>query len=366
MRARGPRRLGRLLPDDPAEVGRYRLVGRIGTGGMGTVYAGTAEGVEGYLAVKVIHAVHAANPEFRRRFAREARLMVRVDSPCVPRFIHADVEADRPWLVTEFVPGPTLRHHVERYAPLRGGMLLGLAAGAAEALRAVHAAGIVHRDLKPSNVILAPGGPKVLDFGIAQADDDPTLHLRLRRMRRRVRALGIANPPSTPMRPGGPDAPAGGGRSLLGTPGWISPEQYRGRPVTERSDVFLWGALVAFAAARHDPFGHGTPNELAHRVLTEEPDLDGLPPELERLVLAAMAKRPADRPTPSELLREVLSLAGPPPAPGTGERHLVQALLENEWTGVSDRLPGPPRGPLLGGLLRRTGGPGERRGPGVL
>ncbi len=325
-------------------MGPYRLIGRIGSGGMGTVYAGVADGIDGYLAVKVIHGEHAANPEFRRKFAREARLMVRVDSLCVPRFIHADVEAERPWLVTEFVAGPTLRHHVERFAPLRGGMLLGLAAGTVEALRAIHFAGIVHRDLKPSNVILSTTGPKVLDFGIAQAEEDPTLYLRLRRMHQQARARGVT-PPPRPMRPGRSPA-AALRRSLAGTPGWISPEQYRGQPVTERSDVFLWGALVAFAAARHDPFGHGSPQELAHRVVHEEPDLDGLPPGLERLVLAAMAKNPADRPTPGELLREVLSLAGPVSAPGAGERQRVRELLEREWTGVSVRLPKPPRRPL--------------------
>ncbi|GLU47709.1 serine/threonine-protein kinase [Nocardiopsis ansamitocini] len=342
MKARGPRRLGRLHAEDPAEIGGYRLIGRVGTGGMGTVYAGAGSGIDGYLAIKVIHPEHAVDPEFRQRFAREARLMVRVDSTCVPRFIHADVEAGQPWLVTEFVAGPTLRHHVERFAPLRRGMLLGLAAGAAEALRAIHTAGIVHRDLKPSNVILAPGGPKILDFGIAQAEEDATLHLRLRRMRRRARALGITNPPDTPMRPGGPDSAAPRRRSQLGTPGWISPEQYRGLPVTERSDVFLWGALVAFAAARHDPFGHGTPKELAARVLNEEPDLSGLPSRLEQLVLAAMAKKPADRPTPGELLAAVLPMAGPPPSPDATERTRVRALLDAEWTGVYARLPKPP------------------------
>lgn len=331
-------------------MGPYRLIGRIGSGGMGTVYAGVAEGIEGYLAVKVIHREHAANPEFRRNFAREARLMVRVDSPCVPRFVHADVEAEQPWLVTEFVAGPTLRHHVERFSALRGGMLLGLAAGTVEALCAIHSAGIVHRDLKPSNVILAATGPKVVDFGIAQADEDPTLHLRLRRMYRRARERGVS-PPRRPLRPGRPAA-ARNRRSLVGTPGWISPEQYRGQPVTERSDVFLWGALVAFAAARHDPFGHGSPQELAHRVVAEEPDLDGLPPGLERLVLAAMAKNPADRPLPGELLDEVLALAGAEAAPGATRRQRVRELLAREWTGVSVRPPKPPRPPLLGWLRR--------------
>ncbi|HLU98403.1 MAG TPA: serine/threonine-protein kinase [Thermobifida alba] len=345
MRARGPRRLGRLRPEDPAALGPYRLVGRIGSGGMGTVYAGVADGIDGYLAVKVVHGEYAADPGFRRTFAREARLLVRVDSPCVARFVHADVEAERPWLVTEFVAGPTLRHHVERFSALRGGMLLGLAAGTAEALCAVHSAGIVHRDFKPSNVILSATGPKVLDFGIAQADEDPTLPLRLRRAYRRARERGV-DPPRRPLRPGGPDAAARTRRPLVGTPGWISPEQYRGQPVTERSDVFLWGALVGFAAARRDPFGHGSPRELARRVVAESPDLAGLPPGLARLVSAALAKDPADRPRPPELLAEVLSLAGRAPEPGASGRQRVRELLAQEWTGVSARPPRPPRRPL--------------------
>ncbi|RCV51956.1 serine/threonine-protein kinase [Marinitenerispora sediminis] len=352
MIARGRRRLARLRPEDPRTVGPYQIVGRVGSGGMGTVYAGTTPELSGYLAVKVVHEAHAVDPGFRRRFAREARLMVRVDSPCVPRFVRADVEAPVPWLATEFVPGPTLRHHVERRAPLRGGMLLGLAAGVAEALRSMHAAGIVHRDLKPSNVVLAPGGPKVLDFGIAHAAEDPTLWLRLRRMRRRVRDLRLPVPAALPPRPGPAPAPAGTGRpDLVGTPGWISPEQYRGRPVTARSDVFLWGALVGFAAARHDPFGHGHPAVLARRVLREDPDLAGLPAGLEELVLAAMAKDPEDRPSSTELLRRVLDLAEPA-GRGDGadegdgrprtDRQRVRSLLAREWTRVSARPPKPP------------------------
>ncbi|MFC7329851.1 serine/threonine-protein kinase [Marinactinospora rubrisoli] len=366
MIARGRRRLARLRPEDPREVGPYRIVGRVGSGGMGTVYAGTTPELSGYLAVKVVHAAHAVDPAFRRRFAREARLMVRVDSSCVPRFLRADVEAPLPWLATEFVPGPTLRHHVERHAPLRGGMLLGLAAGVAEALRAMHSVGIVHRDLKPSNVVLAPTGPKVLDFGIAHAAEDPTLWLRLRRMRRRVRDLRLPVPSALPPRPGRTRDSTGAGRpDLVGTPGWISPEQYRGRPVTDRSDVFLWGALVAFAAARHDPFGHGHPKVLARRVLLEEPDLAGLPPGLEELVLAAMAKDPAGRPDSTELLRRVLALAEPllpgDAAPRT-DRQRVRALLAREWTRVAAR---PPKPPLALPAWLPGGGPGRgtRRPP---
>ncbi|PSK92372.1 serine/threonine protein kinase [Murinocardiopsis flavida] len=338
MIARGRRRLDRLRPGDPEEVGPCRIVGRVGTGGMGTVFAGTMGGRAGYLAVKVIHPEYAADPGFRRRFAREARLLVRVNSRCVPRFVRADVEAERPWLVTEYVPGPTLRRQVERFGALRGGMLLGLAAGAAEALRAVHGAGIVHRDLKPGNVVMAPGGPKVLDFGIAHAPEDATRWLRLRRGRGRVRALGLADSPAL-TEPLGAFVPTGRRRGdRVGTPGWISPEQYRGGPATPRSDVFLWGALVAFAAGRKDPFGHGSPREMAFRVLREEPDLEGLPDGLAALVGAAMAKRPEDRPEPAALLSTTLGLAGADD---------VRGLLADVWTRVSAPPPRPPRRPLL-------------------
>ncbi|MDA0567294.1 serine/threonine protein kinase [Streptomonospora sp. S1-112] len=342
MKARGIRRLHRLLPDDPTHVGGYELVGRIGSGGMGTVYAATIPGVRGYLAVKVITEEHATTPEFRRQFAHEARLLARVNSPCVARFVQADVEAPLPWLATEYVPGPTVRHHVERHGPLRGGMLWGLAAGAAEALRAVHSVGIVHRDLKPSNVVIAPSGPKILDFGIARptTPEDPTRWMRVRRFRRRVRTLRLPEPADLPDDPEVSAVPA----DRVGTPGWISPEQYRGQPATDRSDVFLWGCLVAFAAAAHDPFGHGHPKEMARRVLREEPDLDRLPPRLEPLVLAAMSKDPANRPTATDLLTESLAAAGHPGPPHTPA---LRALLTTKWTEVAVRLPDPPRQPVL-------------------
>jgi serine/threonine protein kinase len=310
---------------------------------MGTVYAGVADGVDGYLAVKVVHAEHAGDPAFRRRFAHEARLLARVNSGCVARFVRADVEAEVPWLVTEYVPGPTVRHHVERHGPLRGGMLNGLAVGAAEALRAIHTAGVVHRDLKPSNVVISPVGPKVLDFGIARptGGDDPTRWMRVRRFRRRLRTLRISADPA----PAG-DGTAHGPADGVGTPGWISPEQYRREPVTDRSDVFLWGCLVAFAAAAHDPFGHGHPRELARRVLAEEPDLDRLSPALEAQVHAAMAKSPGDRPDSTELLDRALAVAGRGPEPGGGRVDrgaAVRALLAEEWTQVAVRLPRPAR-----------------------
>ncbi|MEU3016234.1 MULTISPECIES: serine/threonine-protein kinase [unclassified Nocardiopsis] len=354
MKARGVRRLAPLEPGDPSEVGGHRVRGRVGAGGMGTVYAVDSPGGRGYLAVKVAHPGLVRDHRVRERFAHEARLLARVDSHCVARFVSADVEADPPWLITEYAPGPTLRHQVERFGRLRGGMLLGLAAGVAEALRAVHAAGVVHRDLKPGNVVVSVAGPKLLDFGIAHAaeEPDPTKWRRLRRMRRAFRTLGLPSPEAL--------ADARVARSLdrRGTPGWISPEQYRRQPTTHASDVFLWGATVAFAAAGHDPFGTAPPREMARRVTSEEPDLRYLPPGLEKLVVAAMSVEPADRPGSGELLRAVLALEGPeggvrtPPEAGEGG---VRGLLERHWTRVAVRPPLPPR--EGGGLLGRLPSP---------
>ncbi|MBR8744177.1 serine/threonine-protein kinase [Nocardiopsis sp. MG754419] len=349
MKARGVRRLAPLDPGDPEAIGGHRLRGRVGSGGMGTVYAADSPGAGGYLAVKVVHPDRAWDPRFRERFAHEARLLAKVNSPSVARFVRADVGADLPWMITEYVPGPTLRHHVERFGRLRGGMLLGVAVGVAEALRAIHAAGVVHRDLKPSNVVLSAQGPKLLDFGIAHAveDPDPTKWLRLRRMRRAYRDLRLPSPHTLP------DERLADRRDRLGTPGWISPEQYHREPTTQRSDVFLWGAAVAFASVAHDPFGTAAAKEMARRVMFEEPDLQHLPPGLERLVVAAMSKSPDDRPDAAELLRACLALEGPEggvrvpvegvDGDGTGAR-AVRGLLERQWTKVAVRPPRPPRG----------------------
>ncbi|MDT0331669.1 serine/threonine-protein kinase [Nocardiopsis lambiniae] len=338
MKARGIRRLHPLEPGDPREVGGHRVVGRIGSGGMGTVYAADSPGVHGYLAVKVIHAEQASDHRFRDRFALEARLLSRVNSPSVARFVRADVQAELPWMITEYVPGPTLRHHVERYGRLKKGMLLGLAAGTAEALRAIHAAGVVHRDLKPSNVVLSDKGPKLVDFGIAHPveDPDPTKWIRLRRMRRAYRDLKLPSPETLP------DERITAWVDKLGTPGWISPEQYSRQPTTQRSDVFLWGATVAFAALGHDPFGRADAKEMARRVLFEEPDLEYLPPGLKRVVVAATAKDPDERPDAAELLSEVLALEEGVDTPGTGAA-AVRGLLGRRWTEVAVRAPAPPR-----------------------
>ena len=202
-----------LQQTDPAWVGRYRLVARLGAGGMGVVYL--AETWDGQpVAVKVLRPELADNPEFRTRFGREVAALTRVQGVCTVRVIEADTEAPKPFLVTEYADGPSLSEYVDAHGPLDPGMLYGLATGLAEALAAIHAAGIVHRDLKPSNVLLTAGGPKVIDFGIAQALDTTSMT-----------RTGIT----------------------VGSAGFMAPEQIMGRAGTA-ADVFTWAVTVTFAA----------------------------------------------------------------------------------------------------------------------
>ncbi|SIO87058.1 serine/threonine-protein kinase [Nocardiopsis sp. JB363] len=306
-----------LKPRDPADIGGYRTVGRLGAGGMGAVYAARSPAGE-LVAVKLVHGDLAADPDFRARFRREADLVGRVVGPCVPRFLAQDTDADQPWLVTEYVSGPTLRQHVREHGPLSGAPLHAFATGIAEALRAIHAAGIVHRDLKPGNVILAPDGPKVLDFGIARAIDETAI------------------------------TSTGG---LFGTPGWVAPELLRGSPPSVAADVFAWGGLVAYAATGRSPFGTGSAETMAVRVLDGEPDLAGVPEALMPLVRAATGQDPNRRPTVEQALAELLcadqaTVVGP----GPEATELVTRVLREGW-----EAPPPP--------TVFTGDPAPRRRP---
>ncbi|MEH0449824.1 MULTISPECIES: serine/threonine protein kinase [unclassified Streptomyces] len=260
-------RIQSLQQGDPRRIGPYRVVGRLGSGGMGTVYAALSAAGE-RLAVKVVHPAQAAADEFRARFRREVQLSRRVTGPCLVPVLDADPDARAPWLASAFIPGPTLGQYVAASGPLAGARLHAVAAGTAAALSAVHEAGVVHRDVKPQNVILAPSGPMVLDFGIAHAMDGTS-----------VTRTGV----------------------MTGTPGWISPEHYRTGTVGPEGDVFAWGALVAYAATGRLPFGSGAADAVAFRVLSAEPDLNGMGDDLRQLVERALSKEPSGRPTASEL-----------------------------------------------------------------
>lgn len=296
-------------------MGPFRLVGRIGSGGMGSVFAARPPEeppANRYLAIKLVHSAYAADPDFRARFAREVDLVRRVTGPCVPAFLGADPNAETPWLATEFVTGEPLNRHLKDNGPLAEPMLSAFAIGIAEALRAIHATGIVHRDLKPGNVILAPDGPKVLDFGIARAVDETAL-----------------------TRTGG----------VVGTPGWIAPEQLQSSEPGPPADMFAWGCLVAQAARDEHPFGSGAGNTLTYRVLREEPDLTGVPDQLLPLVTGALAKEPAQRPTAEQAVGTISGQFGAPPPQPEQEPATVGRLLHHQWHGIPERTPTPPPRP---------------------
>jgi serine/threonine protein kinase len=265
-----------LRPHDPDRVGRYRLAGRLGAGGMGVVYAGSA--ADGRrVAIKVVRPELAHDPAFRDRFSREVSLLDRVRGRCVARVVDADPGGALPWFATEYLPGPTLDRRIDRHGPMSGDELHGLAVGLAEALVALHLREVVHRDLKPSNLILAPDGPKVVDFGIARALDETTMT-----------RTGM----------------------ILGSSGWISPEHYRGDAVGPPADVYAWGLIVYYAATGRLPYGPGRPEVVAARVLNTTLDTAGLPDRYREMVERALAKDPRARPSSAELLSVVATPLG--------------------------------------------------------
>ena len=260
-----------LQPGDPQWVGRYQLQGRLGAGGMGQVFLGQSPGGR-LVAVKVIHAELAADPEFRARFAREVAAARQVSGIFTAAVVDADPDAPQPWLVTAYVPGPSLADAVDSQGPLPLTSVLTLAAGLAEGLGAIHAQGMVHRDLKPSNVLLASDGPRIIDFGISRAAD--------------ATALTRAN-------------------LVIGSPGFMSPEQAMGQEVGPASDIFSLGAVLVFAATGEGPFGEGTVTALLYRVAHDPPIIDRLPGRLRSLVKRCLAKDPRARPTTDEILAEL-------------------------------------------------------------
>ena len=257
-----------LAPGDPELIGPYRLRGRLGVGGIGRVYLGLSPGGR-TVAVKVIRADLAQDAEFRARFRREVAVARTVSGLFTAPVIDADVDGPVPWLATAYEPGPSLADAVSQHGPLPAASVLALARGLAEALSAIHAAGVVHRDLKPANVLLAEDGPRVIDFGISRAVEASVLtHTGL----------------------------------VVGSPGFMSPEQAEGREVGPPSDIFSLGAVLAFAATGHGPFGSGSTPALVYRVVHSGPQLDLMPAEVRSLAERCLAKDPALRPTAADLL----------------------------------------------------------------
>ncbi|MFD5327814.1 MFS transporter [Streptomyces sp. NPDC127092] len=266
--------MDQLTAEDPTHIGPYRLIARLGAGGMGLVYLGRSEGGR-TVAVKVVQAEYAGNSEFRRRFAREVAAARLVGGSWTAAVLDADHEAAVPWVATQYIPGPDLHSVVAKdYGPLPEYSVRALANRLALALGTVHEAGLIHRDLKPSNVLVTVDGPRVIDFGIARAMDSlagDSLHTR----------TGM----------------------LIGSPGFMSPEQVRGLELTPASDVFCLGAVLVYAATGRMLFGATDTGLNAHlfRVAEEEADLTGVPDSLVDLVRACLEKDPARRPTPRQI-----------------------------------------------------------------
>ncbi|WP_320783141.1 serine/threonine-protein kinase [Streptomyces sp. CRN 30] len=261
-----------LETGEPAAVGPYRLLGRLGSGGMGRVYLGRSAGGR-TVAVKIVHPHFALDEEFRARFRREVDAARRVGGAWTAPVLDADPDAPVPWVATAYAAGPSLAAAVTEGGPLPGPTVRALGAGLAEALAAVHALGLVHRDVKPSNVLLTLDGPLLIDFGIARATD------------------GTASLTSTGV--------------SIGSPGYMSPEQVLGKGVTGATDVFSLGAVLVFAATGRPPFPGDSSAAMLYRVVHEQPELGALDGELRELAVACLAKDAAARPAPREAARRL-------------------------------------------------------------
>ncbi|MFD4911566.1 serine/threonine-protein kinase, partial [Kitasatospora purpeofusca] len=275
----------RLRREDPRIVGPYRLHRRLGAGGMGVVYLGSDRRGQ-RVALKLIRAELAEDVEFRTRFAREIAAASRIRGGCTARVMGSDIEADRPWLATAYVPGPSLYKRVGDEGALGWPEVARIGAALADGLVKVHEAGVVHRDLKPSNILLSPRGPRIIDFGIAWSRGASTLT-----------HVGTA----------------------VGSPGFLAPEQVRGVAVTPATDVFAFGATLAYALTGDTPFGSGASSEvMLYRVVHEEPDLTAVPPQLAPLIRACLAKEPAERPGAAALHERLSELAARGAGSGSG------------------------------------------------
>ncbi|WP_405716258.1 MFS transporter [Streptomyces sp. NBC_00046] len=315
--------MDQLTAEDPQHIGPYRLIARLGAGGMGLVYLGRSEAGR-TVAVKVVQAEHAQHPEFRKRFTREVAAARRVGGTWTAAVLDADTEAQVPWVATQYIPGPDLTTVVAKdFGPLPEHSVRTLANRLATALESVHGAGLIHRDLKPSNVLVTVDGPRVIDFGIARAMDSlagDSLHTR----------TGM----------------------LIGSPGFMSPEQVRGLDLTPASDVFCLGAVLVYTATGRHLFGATETGLNAHlfRIAEEEADLTGVPESLVDLVRACLHKDPAQRPTPADVAARTAGDQGGEWLPGSVlaqlGRHAAQLLdfaPETRTTQPDPRVPAQPQ-----------------------
>lgn len=315
--------MDQLIAEDPIRIGPYRLIARLGAGGMGLVYLGRSEAGR-TVAVKVVQAEHAQHPEFRKRFTREVAAARRVGGTWTAAVLDADTEAEVPWVATQYIPGPDLTTVVSKdFGPLPEHSVRTLANRLAAALQSVHGAGLIHRDLKPSNVLVTVDGPRVIDFGIARAMDSlagDSLHTR----------TGM----------------------LIGSPGFMSPEQVRGLELTPASDVFCLGAVLVYAATGRLLFGATETGLNAHlfRIAEEEADLTGVPESLVDLVRACLHKDPAQRPTPADVAARTAADPDGEWLPGSVlaqlGRHAAQLLdfaPETRTTQPDPRVPAQPQ-----------------------
>jgi serine/threonine protein kinase len=304
-----------LRPGDPRQLGGYHLLSRLGEGGMGTVYLGRA--ADGRLvAIKVIRPEYSSEDEFRARFRSEVTRARQVPPFCTAEVLDADPEHHPPYLVVEYVDGPSLADVVHEQGPLAAGSLHSVAVGVATALTAIHGAGVIHRDLKPRNVLFSLGTPKVIDFGIARALEVTSQHTKTDQM--------------------------------VGTVAYMAPERFdtgTARSVSPAADVFAWGAVVAYAGTGRTPFQGDSAAATAARILTQPPELTGLYGSLRDLVALTLAKDPADRPTSHELL-DMLLTAGPAAAsamPSDLRQAAEAAQHSGRFTGGDTPTPVLPR-----------------------
>jgi WD40 repeat protein/predicted Ser/Thr protein kinase len=304
-----------LEPDDPVVVGTYRLLGVLGEGGMGKVFLGESPaGQRG--AVKIVRSEHARDPEFRARFAREVAAARRVSGLYTASVIDADTDANPPWMVTTFVPGPSLDKHVRDEGPLPPAEVARLGVALAEGLAAIHECGLIHRDLKPTNIMLAEDRPRIIDFGIARFDGATTLTRK-----------GV----------------------VIGTPAYMSPEQVETRQVRRESDVFALGGVLVYAATGHSPFDAESGWAMIHNIVSRPPSMEGIDGALRDVIGDCLHKEPERRPSLTALIARLTAMAGPvisPPSVPTPTLPVPPPRVPVASGALLMRIPGDERMPL--------------------